>query len=132
MPYTSFYEKFPEIAEKETKVITAIADPELPEGNYALIESYCDEIDCDCRRVFLNIFGSLGPGTGLWTGSQRELSGYPLFCNYTLVLLFEFSHGTQGFIPSGFKAIGHQPVIRIHSEEPTLSQFGFVTGTFQS
>lgn len=56
MPYTSFYGKFPEIAKKETKVITAIADPELPEGNYALIESYCDEIDCDCRRVFLNIF----------------------------------------------------------------------------
>ena len=56
MPYTSFHEKFPEIAEKETKVITAIADPKLPQGNYILIESYCNEIDCDCRRVFLNIF----------------------------------------------------------------------------
>jgi len=56
MPYTSFHEKFPEIAEKETRVITAIADPELPEGNYTLIESYCDERGCDCRRVFLNIF----------------------------------------------------------------------------
>ena len=56
MPYTSFQEKFPEIAEKETRVMTAVADTELPKGNYALFESYCDEKGCDCRRVFLNIF----------------------------------------------------------------------------
>ncbi len=56
MPYTPFHEKFPEIAKKETRLIIAIGDPELPEGNYALIESYCDEVGCDCRRVFFNIF----------------------------------------------------------------------------
>ena len=56
MPYTSFHEKFPEIAEKETRVMTTVADTELPKGNYALYESYCDEKGCDCRRVFLNIF----------------------------------------------------------------------------
>ena len=56
MPYTSFHEKFPEIAEKETRVMTAVAETELPKGNYVLSESYCDEKSCDCRRVFLNIF----------------------------------------------------------------------------
>jgi hypothetical protein len=56
MPYAPFHEKFPEIAKKETRLITAINDPELPKGNYILIESYCDEVDCDCRRVFFNIF----------------------------------------------------------------------------
>lgn len=56
MPYIPFHEKFPEIAKKETRSIIAIEDPELPKGNYALIESYCDEVGCDCRRVFFNVF----------------------------------------------------------------------------
>ena len=56
MAYTSFHEKFPEIAEKETRVITSINDPELPKGNYGLLESYCDEAGCDCRRVFFNVY----------------------------------------------------------------------------
>lgn len=56
MPYTSFHGKFPEVARRETRLIISIDDTELPEGNYALVEFYCDEIDCDCRRVFFNIF----------------------------------------------------------------------------
>lgn len=56
MPYIAFHEKFQEIAKKETRLITAIGDPELPKGDYVLLESYCDEIGCDCRRVFFNIF----------------------------------------------------------------------------
>jgi len=56
MPYTVFHEKFPEIEKEETRSLIAIADPELPEGNYALVEAYCDEVGCDCRRVFFNIY----------------------------------------------------------------------------
>ena len=56
MAYTPFHEKFLEIAEKETKAITAINDPELPKGTYSLFESYCDEAGCDCRRVFFNVY----------------------------------------------------------------------------
>ncbi|MEA3487779.1 MAG: hypothetical protein U9R10_00815 [Euryarchaeota archaeon] len=56
MAYTPFYEKFPEIAKKETRSIIAIGDLELPAGNYALIEAYCDEVGCDCRRVFFNVY----------------------------------------------------------------------------
>ena len=55
MPYTLFYGRFPEIAEKETRSIIAINDPDLPNDQYGLIEAYCDEPDCDCRRVFFNI-----------------------------------------------------------------------------
>ena len=55
MTYTSFHEKFPEIAEKETRVITTINDPELPNGEYGLLEAYCAEAGCDCRRVFFNV-----------------------------------------------------------------------------
>jgi len=56
MPYTVFHEKFSEIEKEETQSLIAIADPELPEGNYALVEAYCDEVGCDCRRVFFNIY----------------------------------------------------------------------------
>ncbi|RZN38559.1 MAG: hypothetical protein EF813_04785 [Methanosarcinales archaeon] len=56
MPYTPFHEKFLEIAEKETRAITAINDPELPRGTYSLLESYCDEVGCDCRRVFFHVY----------------------------------------------------------------------------
>lgn len=55
MSYQPFYELFPEIAEKETRTLTAINHPRLPADDYALIESYCNEPDCDCRRVFFNV-----------------------------------------------------------------------------
>ena len=56
MPFTPFYGKFPEIAEEETRSITIMNDPIFSNDSFGLIESYCDEIDCDCRRVFLNVF----------------------------------------------------------------------------
>jgi hypothetical protein len=55
MPYQPFRELFPEIADKETRVLTAINDPDLPPDNYILGEAYCNEPDCDCRRVFFNV-----------------------------------------------------------------------------
>ena len=56
MPFSLFQKKFEEIAEKETRSIILFSDPDLPDDQYGLIESYCDEPDCDCRRVFFNVF----------------------------------------------------------------------------
>jgi len=55
MPYVPFYELLPTIAQMETRVITLMSKNEfdLPAGEYAFIESYCDE--CDCRRVFFHV-----------------------------------------------------------------------------
>jgi hypothetical protein len=55
MPYAPFHERFPEIAEKETRMVTTINHPELPQDEYGLIELYCDEPGCDCRRVMFNV-----------------------------------------------------------------------------
>ena len=55
MPYAPFYELFPEIAVKETRVLTVLNLPGLPPGEYGLLELYCNETDCDCRRVMFNI-----------------------------------------------------------------------------
>jgi len=56
MPYIQFFELLPVIAQKETRVITFLSSLNefgLPEGEYAFLESYCDE--CDCRKVFLTV-----------------------------------------------------------------------------
>lgn len=58
MAYATFHELFPEIAEEETRSFTIIDDAELPAGSYALIEMYCNEPGCDCRRVFFSVLSS--------------------------------------------------------------------------
>lgn len=56
MPYETFHTRFPEIAENETRTIMVVNDPDLPEDTYTLFELYCNELDCDCRRVFFNVY----------------------------------------------------------------------------
>jgi hypothetical protein len=51
-----FHDRFPDLAERETRTLTVLDDPDLPLDTYALIELYCDEPGCDCRRVMFNIF----------------------------------------------------------------------------
>ncbi|MCK9421850.1 MAG: SEC-C domain-containing protein [Bacteroidales bacterium] len=55
MPYLSFDTYFPEIAEKETRCIQIFNDPELIGDQFILLELFCDEPKCDCRRVMLNV-----------------------------------------------------------------------------
>ncbi len=55
MPYSMFHDRFPNIAERETRNLTVLNDPDLPPDRYALIELYCDESGCDCRRVMFNV-----------------------------------------------------------------------------
>ena len=50
-----FHDRFPEIAEKETRCLIILDDPDLPSDTYALTEHYCDDIGCDCRRVMFNV-----------------------------------------------------------------------------
>ena len=61
MPFTLFHDMFPEIAERENRVITIFPDSgfELPAANYSFLEMYCDEPNCDCRRVFFYVMSSL-------------------------------------------------------------------------
>jgi hypothetical protein len=56
MGFIPFYEVEPELAEHETRTITVlVTQSELPEGTYGLIESFCPDPACDCRRVMFNI-----------------------------------------------------------------------------
>ena len=55
MPFTMFHDRFPDLAERETRTMTVLRNTTLPPDTYALIENYCDEPGCDCRRVIFNI-----------------------------------------------------------------------------
>jgi len=53
-----FYNKFPKIAKKETRSITILKKGRfgsLPADHYTLLELYCSEENCDCRRVMISV-----------------------------------------------------------------------------
>ena len=53
VPYNHY---FPESIEQETRKVVLAQDMfELPAGLYLLIESYCHDIKCDCRKVMINV-----------------------------------------------------------------------------
>jgi hypothetical protein len=56
-----YHDYFPEIAERETRTISVFDNSswDLPPAHYSLLEMYCDEPDCDCRRVFFYVVSSL-------------------------------------------------------------------------
>jgi hypothetical protein len=54
-------ERFPEVGARETRSVTVTDGPDLPQGEFAFLEFYCNERGCDCRRVLIEV---LRPETG--------------------------------------------------------------------
>lgn len=50
-----FHAKFSEIAEEETRCVIIPQGKKLPAGEYFMVESFCNDSKCDCRRAFINI-----------------------------------------------------------------------------
>ena len=57
MEYAPFYTLFPELGKSETRSATVLDHPHLPADEYGLIEMFCTEPNCDCRRVMFSIYG---------------------------------------------------------------------------
>ena len=55
MYFLSFYTKFPEIAEGEVGMVEVKKGAPVPAGLYAFLENYCDDPECDCRKVMINV-----------------------------------------------------------------------------
>lgn len=56
-----FSSHFPEIAEKETRSVTLLGEQNgLPPGEYAFLEFYCVDPECDCRNVMFNVINRKG------------------------------------------------------------------------
>ena len=64
MPFVQFWEYFPDVAARETRSITIPPGSSLglPSGDYAFLETYCDEPHCDCRRVLFSVIARDRPG----------------------------------------------------------------------
>lgn len=65
MPFAPFHELFPEVAKRETRVLTVLpgAAVPLPPAQYSFLEMFCNDSHCDCRRAFFTVFSSSGPKT---------------------------------------------------------------------
>lgn len=89
--FVPFYTYFPEIADKETKIVQILkSGVDIPPvGAYAIVESFCDDGKCDCRKVVLNVIAINQPGKILatigfgwesisfyiaWASGDRELA----------------------------------------------------------
>lgn len=56
-----FSSHFPGIAEKETRSVTLLGEQNgLPPGEYAFLEFYCVDPECDCRNVMFNVINRKG------------------------------------------------------------------------
>ena len=55
MPMSGFHLVFPRVAQKECRTITPFNYPSLPDRTFLLMELYCVDAGCDCRRVVLNV-----------------------------------------------------------------------------
>jgi len=50
-----FVRLFPQQGTAETRVLTVQGSAALPDDEYGLLESYCVEAGCHCRRVTINV-----------------------------------------------------------------------------
>ena len=64
----SFHSLLPELAQREVRCVQlggtpeSAAKPALPADEYAYLEYYCNDLNCDCRRVFLEVVARGQPG----------------------------------------------------------------------
>jgi hypothetical protein len=54
VPFVRF---FPQQGTAETRVLTTQGHPVVPDDEYALLEFFCADPRCDCRRVMLRVIG---------------------------------------------------------------------------
>lgn len=58
----------PEIAQRELRCVSVQQQPGaprasgLPSGAYAFVEYYCEDLNCDCRRVFIEVIAQHSSG----------------------------------------------------------------------
>jgi hypothetical protein len=66
---TPFHSLCPEMAQREVRCVHIVGQEQghkpgsgPPPDEYAFLEFYCEDPDCDCRRVFLQVIARNQPG----------------------------------------------------------------------
>jgi hypothetical protein len=57
MVMVAFFEKFRDLAFKETRSVTVPAGNPVPADEYGFLEFFCNDKACDCRRVMIRVVG---------------------------------------------------------------------------
>jgi hypothetical protein len=54
----------PEVAQREVRCVHIMPQPAPgpPADEYAYVEFYCEDLNCDCRRVFFQVLAKDQPG----------------------------------------------------------------------
>lgn len=67
MSFRMFHEICPEIGIRETRTVKLPTNSgcDLPANDYAFLEMYCSEADCDCRRVYFQVIAASNPAVVL-------------------------------------------------------------------
>jgi hypothetical protein len=65
MPMVPLFSTFLEMGLAETRTLTVSGRDDLPNGQYAFVEFYCDEAGCDCSRVLIRVL-SRSTGSKIW------------------------------------------------------------------
>lgn len=60
-PMTPLHTRCPELARTETRGFVIAAGGPVPAGTYGIIEWFCEDPGCDCRRAFLQIISEREP-----------------------------------------------------------------------
>ncbi len=55
MSMRMLYDRLPEIAMRETRAVFLRDYEGIPDGEYGFVELYCDDDNCDCQRVLINV-----------------------------------------------------------------------------
>ena len=64
MDLIPFVALFPVQAIAETRSVTVRGHAQLPDDSYAMVESYCPDPKCDCRRVMIGVLPQSNPRCG--------------------------------------------------------------------
>lgn len=63
MAMVPFYTRFRELASREMRSATIRGWEDLPDGEYGFLELYCDDSQCDCRRVLIQVIARSEPAS---------------------------------------------------------------------
>ena len=61
MGMAPLYTRFRDLAFREMRSAAIQGWEDLPDGSYGFLELYCDDKQCDCRRVLIQVIAPHGP-----------------------------------------------------------------------
>ena len=112
MAFSLFYNFFRDLEERETRTITVLpgADVGIPPGEYGLMEMFCDEPGCDCRRVFFSVFSTERKrADAIITWGWEDIEFYSQWMTYGSREAAEYLKGPS--LNVGSPAADHAPAI---------------------